>query len=80
MNEIGPETIYPGITEKVGTNDSPVQAALRRLISTDLTIKAAQFSNVIDVKMQNENPQLAARVYKRQYSAGNVYCQAGRDL
>ncbi len=65
VNETGPEKIYPGITEKVGTHDSPVQEAVRRLVSTDLTIKAAQSSNVIDIKMQNEDPELAARFIKR---------------
>lgn len=65
VKEIGPENIYPGITKRTEGRDLPDEAVLRKLTKGDLIIKAAQFSNVIDIKMDNENPEIAARFVHR---------------
>lgn len=61
VNVFGPEAIYPGITEKVGTTDSPAEATVYRLLKKDLTIKSGQFSNVIEIKMQSHDPEIATK-------------------
>lgn len=65
VNEFGVENIYPGIIAHVGTSDSPAEAAVRRLMKSDLTIKSGQFSNVIEINMQSHNAALAAKFVHR---------------
>lgn len=65
VNEIGPENIYPGITKRVAGKDLPEEAVIRKLSKGDLIIKSSQFSNVIEIKMDNENPDIAAHFIHR---------------
>jgi len=65
VNEFTPDKIYPDITNRVKNTDSPVEATIRDIIKGDLTVKAAQQSNVIEVTFANTDPKLAAAFVSR---------------
>lgn len=62
MEKIGIERIYPGIIDSVGTSDSPLEVAIQRMQRKHLTIKSSQQSNVIDINVLNQNPEVAAEI------------------
>ncbi len=62
ISKIGLERVYPGITESVGTSDSPIEVAIDRMARKHLTIKSSQQSNVIDIDALNESPEVAAEI------------------
>jgi uncharacterized protein involved in exopolysaccharide biosynthesis len=60
VEETGVETLYPGLTRKVAGTDSPVEAAIKRLLKGDLDVKTGQQSNIIDVSVMNKDSTVAA--------------------
>ena len=62
MEKVGIDRIYPGITDSVGTTDSPVEVAIQRMQRKHLTIKSSQQSNVIDINVLNQDPVIAKEV------------------
>jgi uncharacterized protein involved in exopolysaccharide biosynthesis len=61
VHAFGAENLYPNITKKVAGKDDPEEAAIRELWKSDLVIKSNQKSNLIDVRMVNRNPKIAAQ-------------------
>ncbi|HEU5048436.1 MAG TPA: GNVR domain-containing protein [Rickettsiales bacterium] len=61
VKDVGAENLYPGITAQVMGKDLPVEVAVRKLAKGDLIIKSGQMSNVIDIKLDNRNPEVAAQ-------------------
>ena len=62
MEKVGIDRIYPGITDSVGSTDSPVEVAIQRMQRKHLTIKSSQQSNVIDINVLNQDPVIAKEV------------------
>jgi uncharacterized protein involved in exopolysaccharide biosynthesis len=61
VSELGPERIYPGISAEPNTTpEMALENTIRRLLKGDLAIKSTQTSNVVDISIQNEDPQVAA--------------------
>lgn len=60
VEKIGVDRLYPGLSEKVGTSDSPVEVAIQILQRKHLVIKSSQQSNVIDIILLNPDPEVAA--------------------
>jgi uncharacterized protein involved in exopolysaccharide biosynthesis len=60
IQSIGVENLYPGITRRVKGKDNPTEAAIRQLWKSDLIVKSNPQSNIIDVRMVNEKPVIAA--------------------
>jgi uncharacterized protein involved in exopolysaccharide biosynthesis len=65
VNEFGVEALYPGYTEEIEGEDSPVEATVTRIIKKDLTVKVEAQSNLITVTFWNANPELAMRFVQR---------------
>jgi tyrosine-protein kinase Etk/Wzc len=65
VKEIGVENIYPGITERSGNADLAQEEAIKKLEKSDLTIKADPQSNIINIKMQNRDPQVVSLLAMR---------------
>ena len=59
INQIGIETIYPGIVQKMPAGVSPTEVA-RSLLEKDLGIQSGRASNIMQVSFVNGNPELAA--------------------
>lgn len=57
----GVDKLYPGITRRVGKSDDPKERAIRDLWKNDLIIKSNPQSNIIEVRLTNENPVVAAQ-------------------
>lgn len=64
MEKIGIERIYPGITDSIGTSDSPLEVSIQKMQRKHLTIKSSQQSNVIDINVLNQNPEIAAEIVR----------------
>ncbi len=62
ITKIGIERIYPGLTEIVGTKDSPMEVAIFKMQNKHLIIKSSPQSNVIDIKALNTSPEIAAEI------------------
>jgi uncharacterized protein involved in exopolysaccharide biosynthesis len=62
INKIGVERLYPGITERVGDKDSPLEAAISQFMRKHLVVKSSQQSNVIDISVLNPDPKVAAQM------------------
>jgi tyrosine-protein kinase Etk/Wzc len=61
VHGLGAENLYPGITGRVKGTDDPDEAVIRDLWKGDLIVKSNPQSNVIDIRLLNQNPQLAAQ-------------------
>lgn len=60
VNELGAEKLYPGITERVVGKDDPEEAVMKELWKRDLIVKSNPQSNIIEVRLINEDPEIAA--------------------
>lgn len=68
IEDVGVETIYPGITERTGGKDLPIEAAIRQLSQKHLMVKVGQSSTIIDVIVFNEDPAVAKKVADRLFA------------
>lgn len=62
---IGSERLYPGIMRLTKDTDSPAQAALRRLREKDLKITNDSRSDMIEVRVYNQNREVAIEFTRR---------------
>ena len=62
VEKIGVEQIYPGLTERVGKKDSPLEMAIQNLKNSHLTVKSSTQSNIIDINAMNTKPEMAAEI------------------
>lgn len=65
VREFGAVRLYPLLREAKGGPEALDEIAVIQLAKKDLTVKAAASTNVIDIRLQNQNPQLAAQFVKR---------------
>jgi uncharacterized protein involved in exopolysaccharide biosynthesis len=64
IEKVGLDRIYPGLAEKVGTSDSPIEVAIQTMQRKHLVIKSSQQSNVIDIIFLNQDPEVAAETIR----------------
>lgn len=64
IEKVGVDRIYPGLSESIGTNDSPVEVAVRNMQRKHLVIKSSQQSNVIDIILLNQDPEVSAEIVR----------------
>lgn len=66
VNDIGVTRLYPSddgmeeTGEASAGKETPVEAAVKRLIFSDLNVKSNAKSNIIEIRVMNEDPKLAA--------------------
>lgn len=64
IEKVGVDRIYPGLAEKIGTSDSPIEVAIQTMQRKHLVIKSSQQSNVIDIIYLNPDPEVAAEIVR----------------
>lgn len=60
VETLGPDKLYPGITDEVAGKDSPINATIRKFREGDLNVRTSNQSNVIEARLLNNDAQLAA--------------------
>ncbi len=68
IEDVGIETVYPGITEASKDKDVPIEAAIRNMSQKHLVVKAGQTSTLIDVLVFNERPEIAQLLEERLFA------------
>ncbi len=77
ITKIGIERIYPGLTEAIGTKDSPMEVAIFKMQSKHLIIKSSPQSNVIDIKALNVSPEVSAEIVS---TLQNIFIQRQLEI
>jgi uncharacterized protein involved in exopolysaccharide biosynthesis len=60
VHDVGVSKLYPQLTENLRPGDNPVEAAITRLQTEDISVKAATNSDIIAVHIFNRSPTMAA--------------------
>lgn len=85
VHEFGVETLYPGLTAKLRPSDNPVEAAITKLQSDDIIAKSPLNSDIIEVRVFNQDPQVAAKFLQKLFDQfiilqSDVYNKAQTDF
>lgn len=64
IDKVGIDRVYPGLSEKIGSSDSPMEVAIQTMQRKHLVIKSSQQSNVIDIILLNPDPEVAAETVR----------------
>lgn len=65
VREFGAPRLYPLLVKAKGSREALEEIAVIQLAKNDLTVKATASTNVIEIRLQNQNPTLAAQFVSR---------------
>ncbi|MCA9017936.1 MAG: hypothetical protein KDA77_21610, partial [Planctomycetaceae bacterium] len=62
---LGVKNIYPSTVASADSEDEAIQKAIDSMVGGDLEVKPSGESNLIEIYVHNENPEMAERIVSR---------------